>query len=269
VGVRYTSIDALNRAWNCSATAFTASDITACINPPGYVADCGSEWNVGPPGLLMAAMTADSQRFLVERFARRYFEVVTGAIRRYDRNHLLLGMRGGCFGSVALLTLFSSYVDVYDLHHYGDVDDDGELLQMYAQVHNVTGLPILHGEYSYTAVDSGVPNLRGARSCGANDAGGQVGCRPGQPYVLQRDRAAAAEAQSRKIAAVPYLVGYHWWRWVDETAGGRWPRGENSNYGLVRVDNEAYPALTAAMTRANTAAPTLHGESTQSVHYSG
>ena len=46
--------------------------------------------------------------------------------------------------------------------------------------------------------------------------------------------------------------------WVDETAGGRWPRGENSNYGLVRLDNSAYSDLTAAMTRANAAAPELH-----------
>jgi hypothetical protein len=45
---------------------------------------------------------------------------------------------------------------------------------------------------------------------------------PRGPFILQRDRAAAAEAQSRKIAGVPYLVGYHWWRWVDETPGGRW-----------------------------------------------
>ena len=45
---------------------------------------------------------------------------------------------------------------MYDLHHYGDVVDGGELLQMYEQVHNETGLPILHGEFSYTALDSNV-----------------------------------------------------------------------------------------------------------------
>jgi hypothetical protein len=210
----------------------------------------------------MAQLTADSEDFLVQFFAKRYFDVVTKAIRRYDSNHLLLGMRGGCFGSTALLTLFSDYVDVYDLHHYGDAEDHGELLRMYEQVHNITGLPILHGEFSYTAIDSNVPNFKGARSCGQqHPADGQTNCRPHQPYVLQRDRAAAAETEARKMASVPYVIGYHWWRWVDETAGGRWPRGENSNYGLVRLDNSAYGELVAAMTQANTAAPEIHSKS--------
>ena len=60
------------------------------------------------------------------------------------------------------------------------------------------------------------------------------------------------------IAQVPFLVGYHWWRWVDETAGGRWPRGENSNYGLVRLSNGAYQELTSAFTQVNSVAPNLH-----------
>ena len=144
------------------------------------------------------------------------------------------------------------------VHHYGDVDDGGELLSMYEQVHNVTGLPILHGEFAYTSLDSGVPNLEGARACTRPEA---RGCRPGQPYVLQRERAAAAEAEARKMAAVPYLVGYHWWRWVDESAGGRWPRGENSNYGLVRLDNSEYSQLTQSLAAANAAAPALHAGS--------
>ena len=112
------SVAALNAAWNCRMAAITPAAITSCINPPGYVADCGQHWNVGPPGLRMEKVTADSETFLVTRFAKRYFDVVTKAIRKYDPNHLLLGMRGGCFGSTALLTLFASYVDVYDFHGY-------------------------------------------------------------------------------------------------------------------------------------------------------
>ena len=124
------------------------------------------------------------------------------------------------------------------------------LLEEYETVHNQTGLPIIHGEFSYTAMDSGVPNLRGARSCPTPPH-----CIPNHPFVLQRDRAAQARIQVATISKVPYVIGYHWWRWVDETPGGRWPRGENSNYGLVRINNEAYAELTAAFTEANRAAP--------------
>ena len=38
-------------------------------------------------------------------------------------------------------------------------------------------------------------------------------------------------------------------------AGG----GENSNYGPVRIDNEAYSELTEAFTEANAAATLAHG----------
>ena len=204
---RYGDAKALATAWNCTKLeSISASALASCVNPPGYVADCGGHWQSGPPSLNMTALTADSESYLVAVFAKRYFEVVTSAIHKYDRNHLLLGMRGGCFGSQALLVLFASYVDVYDLHSYADVDDGGALLAKYEQVHTITGLPILHGEFSYTALDANIPNLKGARHCAANST-----CLPGRPYVLQRERAAAAEAQSRKIAAVPYLVGYHWW----------------------------------------------------------
>ncbi len=36
------------------------------------------------------------------------------------------------------------------------------------------------------------------------------------------------------------------------------PRGENSNYGLVRLNNEAYLELTRAFARVNKEAPKLH-----------
>ena len=60
-----------------------------------------------------AQLTSDSEAFILV-FAKKYFDVVTQAIRRYDTNHLLFGMRGGCFGSHSMLSLFSSYIDVYD-----------------------------------------------------------------------------------------------------------------------------------------------------------
>jgi hypothetical protein len=207
------NIAALSRAWNCSGPLAGFEDLSSCISPAGARWTCLTNLSTGgrlpsacdafacrgwAPHVDHGVITKDSQAFILV-FAQRYFNVVTAAIRRYDTNHLLLGMRGGCFGFPPMLKLFSSYIDLYDLHHYGDPDDRGTLLAMYEQVHNVTGLPILHGEFSYTAIDSGVPNLRGARSCSAptgDSSGGSPGaavpgtlptsCRPGSPYILQR-----------------------------------------------------------------------------------
>lgn len=131
----------------------------------------------------------------------RYFDVVTKAIRRYDNNHLLFGMRGGCFGSHSMLSLFSSYVDVYDVHHYNDDLGVQALLDEYHMVHNATGLPIIHGEFSFTAWDSGVPNMRGARSCSS-----PPDCKPNRPFTLQRDRAAQATKQVIIIISSKFFI---------------------------------------------------------------
>ena len=107
----------VNAAWGCAASNF--QDLPDCLNPPA----AGKGWacqHDGPPPM-SAGVASDSEAFTLI-FAKRYFDVVTTAIRRYDTNHLLFGMRGGCFqsGSHSLLSLFSSYIDVYDVHFYND-----------------------------------------------------------------------------------------------------------------------------------------------------
>lgn len=113
----------LNEAYNCSVASF--DELSDCISPVAQRWQCqrdssGNVLSMGwPPGLNVHQLTQDSTDFILV-FAEKYFEVVTQAIRRYDTNHLLFGMRGGCFGSHSLLTLFAKYVDVYDVHKYND-----------------------------------------------------------------------------------------------------------------------------------------------------
>ena len=91
------------------------------------------------------------------------------------------------------------------MHQYNDNSAVEGLLHEYETVHNITGLPLIHGEFSFTAIDSGVPNLKGARSCP-----NPPHCQPGRPFVLQRERAEQARLQTEAIAQVPYLVGYQY-----------------------------------------------------------
>ena len=57
------------------------------------------------------------------------------------------------------------------------------------------------------------------------------------------------------------------WQWADEPGasgsrslgGGRWPDAENSNYGLVHLDDDAYGLLTEEMTRTNAKIEAIHG----------
>ena len=60
-------------------------------------------------------------------------------------------------------------------------------------IHNLTDLPILLGEWSFTAFDSNLPNTHGARSCGDVT---QRTCRgrPNSVLTTQKQRAAGCTA---------------------------------------------------------------------------
>ena len=98
-----------------------------------------------------------------------------------------------------------------------------------------------------------MPNTRGARACPVPPL-----CLPGCPYAHQEERAEAYGKWVLTAAAKPFVVGWHWWQWVDEPRGGRWPDGENSNYGVVDINDEPYAALGDAMRTANHAAEAVH-----------
>ena len=76
-------------------------------------------------------------------------------------------------------------------------------------------------EFSFKAMDSGLPNTRGA----------------GAPVETQEDRAYHFEQYVTEFMRLPYAVGFHWFEYADEPAEGRFD-GENSNYGLVNIKDE-------------------------------
>jgi len=82
-------------------------------------------------------------------------------------------------------------------------------------------------EFSFKAKDSGLPNTKGA----------------GLPVETQKDRADRFEKYVATLAKMPAWVGYHWFEWCDEPKEGRFD-GENSNYGLVRIDDTPWEVLT-------------------------
>jgi hypothetical protein len=49
-----------------------------------------------------------------------------------------------------------------------------------------------------------------------------------------------------------------WWNFVDEPATGRWPDGENSNYGLFTLADDTYSILASTMTTVFGSAPQWH-----------
>ena len=48
----------------------------------------------------------------------------------------------------------------------------------------------------------------------------------------------------------PWIVGYHWFEWVDQPPEGRFD-GEDNNWGVVSEADEVYEIVTARMTEVN------------------
>jgi agarase len=169
---------------------------------------------------------ADFQRMV----AAQYFKVCRQAIRAADPNHMILGCRFAGYAPEPVLEGLRGQVDVVSHNDYG-FDPPLRLLDRLVQI---TGRPFIITEFSFKARDSGLPNTRGA----------------GFPVETQNDRADRFERYVGKLAALPAWVGYHWFEWCDEPKEGRFD-GENSNYGLVRIDDTPWEILTARFTKVN------------------
>ena len=176
--------------------------------------------------------------------AERYFSVSAGAIKKYDPNHLILGCRFHALGvTPEVIKAAGKYDDLLSINLYyitplqnllvrliGNVDFSGWMKNYY----ELSGKPILGTEFSYRAITSGLPNTKGA------------------PVTVfsQHDRGFGYGIYAQNCQKAPYIVGYHWFNYMDEPKEGRYD-GENSNYGLVNKDDRPYNALVKEITRVN------------------
>jgi len=164
--------------------------------------------------------------------AEQYFRIVHDAIRGVDEHHLILGCRFAGPPPRPVLEAMQDYVDVVSLNDYGASPP----LDVVRGIYRIVEKPVLISEFSFRAKDSGLPNTRGA----------------GIVLDTQRARAEHFEEYVQGLIALPMVVGYHWFEHADQPAEGS-SDGENSNYGLVSIQDEPYRELTEVTSRANRA----------------
>jgi hypothetical protein len=180
------------------------------------------------------AYRSDAAQFL-ENVATRYFEICEQAIHKADPHHLYLGARFADKPPDAVLR-GARKVDVVSINVY-----DFDPRPAVQAVFKVTGRPVLIGEFAFRAENSGLPNTRGA----------------GPKVADQPARAQAYADYVTRLESLPEAVGYHWFEWVDEPKEGRFD-GENSNYGLVDIQDRPYQEFVEAVRKANAAAREAH-----------
>ena len=100
----------------------SANDVVLCSN--GYMAD---HWD------------------FLRLWAEEYFRFCVDTIRKYDPNHMILGMRWGGTPHPVLLDVEARHVDVASRNCYNAAYND-----TYTEFHRLSGRPVLNGEYSVT-----------------------------------------------------------------------------------------------------------------------
>lgn len=191
----------------------------------------------GPPPV---AKSLGAQRFKHEWagcVADKYFALCAGEIRRLAPRHLLLGSRHAGRPIAAVVRSEAKYVDVISINHYSSSGHPD--LTMLRNLHALTGRPILITEFSWRAMEN--------RSGNTNQKGAEV------TVVSQADRAARYRTYVSEWMREPYAIGAHWFQYYDQPADGRSFDGENSNYGIVDIEDRPYEELTDAMRETNLA----------------
>lgn len=163
----------------------------------------------------------------IRRYVDRYLGVAVRALKTCDPHHLILGFRVAgppkdVFAREAYRAA-SKYFDVFSINLYNYPRPPTDVLE---DLYRLTGKPILVTEFSFRARDSGLPNTRGA----------------GLTVDTQLERANLTRQFIIDLVRLPFIVGYHWFQYFDQPKEGRFD-GENSNYGIVNIEDEPYTEM--------------------------
>lgn len=226
---RHGTIEALNQAWG--ATYASWEDLAAAAELTGTNDK---------------AVHDDLMAFVAEA-ADLYFRVTAEALKRHDPNHMNLGCRFAGWAPEPAWQAAGKYCDIVTFNYYGGVDLDTEtadgLPDTWIKYHRLCGRPMMITEWSFPALDSGLPCTAGA----------------GMRVDTQEQKARCYEIYQRLIFSLPFMVGSDYFMYLDEPALGissTFP--EDSNYGLINEQDEPYEVLTATATRVNAMAYWLH-----------
>ncbi len=234
-------VESLKRGYRGDFRAFTNDFATTARGWDGLLSATGTGMK---PGRGHRAMDA-----WIETVVRRYNVVLAGAVREADPGALILGDRYQQYYPQAVARAAKGVLDAVSTNF--ETAADGWVSPAYfTTLHELSGLPILVGEFYATARQ----NRSGLRNTGDH-------------FTLvetQAQRARAGAAQVRHFAALPFVAGWHWFQWMDEPTYGRGD-GEDYNMGLVDLRDAPYEEFTAAMAQANRESDAIHRESTKTL----
>jgi hypothetical protein len=175
--------------------------------------------------------------------AARYYRLTRDAVQAARPGTLVLGDRLPLYYNQDAVLGMRGLVDVLSTNYNLD-DADGWVAPWYFEsLEALTqGLPVLVSEWFCAAHDNRSGNRNNGHLLSVPD---------------QADRTRAAEAALRNFAALPNVLGTHWFQLYDEPFGGR-ADGEDYNFGLLDRFDQPYAELTAMFARVNPVLERIH-----------
>jgi hypothetical protein len=172
----------------------------------------------------------------VEHVIGRYLEITTGAIRKYDPNHLCLGPRfhGKDKNSAGTWRAAGKYLDVIAINYYNAWGPEPEVLSRWLAW---SGKPCMITEWYVKGADAGYANWSGA----------------GWIVPTQQDRGAFYQHYVLGLIESGSCVGWHWFKYMDNDPADLItdPSNRDSNKGIVNIRYEEYTPLLEAMKALN------------------
>lgn len=167
---------------------------------------------------------ANRRAFIIETF-RIFLRDVNAIFRKYDRNHLNLGIRFAEPDTLGddLLEACRSNFDAFSFNSYSLAPGK----DMLDRAFRLTGLPMVIGEYHFGTVDRGL-----------GQALWQVN--------TEKERGDAYRYYTEQVYAHPAMIGTGYFQWSDQDVTGR-RDGENYHCGLVDVTDRPYKEQVEAM----------------------
>lgn len=223
----WTSIEQFNADWNLSIKSW----------------DELKTWQTLPP----SHNKSYSRLFAawLSHLAEDYFRTTSTFIRKYDPNHLILGVRFKGYAPIEVVRASKGYTDAQSLNTY--VSDARLDYEMFRMMYEESNQPIIIGEYSFHSLDG--------RSGNRNTVGFSA------QVLDQQARADGYHLFTTRLAKVPWIIGADWFQWADEPPSGRSSDGEDVNFGVVDVDDREYDLLADSIRQTAPMLNPLHASS--------
>ena len=177
--------------------------------------------------------------------AKDYFEFTTKLIRKYDQNHLILGVRFKGNAPREVCRASRGLTDAQSINIYSSSATIGE--EMFAAMYEESGQPVIISEYGFHSLDG--------RSGNRNRSGFVWG-----HVIDQKAKADGCRLLTTRLARVPYIIGADWFQWNDEPPSGRGD-GEDVNFGIVDIFDRPYKNMVEVIRQTRAIVNDLHAES--------